>query len=232
MPPGQRVPRHLAEYVADGKLPPSCPWSVGDPLVARPTAIQQRVCVAKGNPKYSSQMGGVLYTIYAPSGKESLEYRLLHVYSSAEGVAEKEDGGTMPNNFTTPKRLSQFASNSTRNASCDSSMSESFDETHVTTNGAFSPDGTDSRPSSALTLPLFVPGCGLDPNSDADIASVFAEPDANDGHEGSVAPRRDPNDLVPHDAPAGHPSSSRSILFGAPGRHEVSGFVPYNMEVT
>jgi hypothetical protein len=82
--PTPRVPPHLLDYIVKDLRDETCPWSLSGPQFPQPTAIQQRYCYPKGNVAYSSQKGGALWTMYDSSGKEDLEFRLLHVYFSAK----------------------------------------------------------------------------------------------------------------------------------------------------
>jgi len=83
------VPSSLMHMVMQDILPATCPWSLSGPQFPHPTAIQQRYCYPKGDPDYSSQKGGALWTMYGTDGKEDLEYRLLHVYFSAKRAINK-----------------------------------------------------------------------------------------------------------------------------------------------
>lgn len=84
-----KVPAHL-KHLTIGKMPSeTCSWSLSGPQFPQPTAIQQRYCYPKGNPKYSGRKGGALWTMYGRDGKEDLEFRLLHVYFSPKRAANK-----------------------------------------------------------------------------------------------------------------------------------------------
>jgi len=97
-----RIPSNLKSLVFTEELEESCPWSLSGPQFPTPTEIQQRYCYPKGDPSYSSMKGGALWTYYDKSGKENLEYRLLHVYYSAKRAGNK---GPMKASGT-PQRLS------------------------------------------------------------------------------------------------------------------------------
>ena len=86
-----RAPPHLQHLVMDqSQWEETCPWSLSGPQFPQPTAIQQRYCYPKGEPEYSSRVGGALWTMYsADTGKEDLEFRLLHVYYSAKRAVNK-----------------------------------------------------------------------------------------------------------------------------------------------
>jgi hypothetical protein len=79
-----RIPSQLKSMVFLDKPRLVCPWSLSGPQFPVPTSIQQRYCYPKGDKEYSSKKGGALWTTYDESGKEDLDYRLLHVYYSAK----------------------------------------------------------------------------------------------------------------------------------------------------
>ena len=79
-----RIPLKLKHLIINNEYQATCPWSLSGPQFPLPTAIQQRYCYPKGNPRYSDVKGGALWTTFTEDGKEDLEYRLLHVYFSAK----------------------------------------------------------------------------------------------------------------------------------------------------
>ena len=93
----------------------TCPWSLSGPQFPQPTAIQQRYCYPKGPPEYSSRVGGALWTMYsADTGKEDLEFRLLHVYYSAKRAVNKgvvmaqQQQPSTPSRTPSPQRRSRL----------------------------------------------------------------------------------------------------------------------------
>lgn len=92
-----QAPSHLSHLVVKyGAQAEVCPWQLSGPQFPQPTAIQQRYCYPRGDPEYSSRVGGALWTMYGTDGKEDDEFRLLHVYYSAKravnkGLAMKDD---------------------------------------------------------------------------------------------------------------------------------------------
>lgn len=84
-----KVPSKLMDCLMPNVPETNCPWSLSGPQFPQPTAIQQRYCYPKGDPMYSSQKGGALWTMYGTDGREDLEYRLLHVYFSAKRAVNK-----------------------------------------------------------------------------------------------------------------------------------------------
>jgi hypothetical protein len=58
-----RVPSAFIDWVMMKSPKKNCPWSLSGPQFPQPTAIQQRYCYPKGDPSYSSQKGGALWTI-------------------------------------------------------------------------------------------------------------------------------------------------------------------------
>jgi len=101
-----KIPPRLVNHVMREKPQAACPWSLSGPQFPQPTALQQRYCYPKGNPEYSSQKGGALWTRYHDNGKEDLEYRLLHVYYSAKRATNKgmKRPSTYSNDKTSPKK--------------------------------------------------------------------------------------------------------------------------------
>ena len=84
------APKHLHHLLLSQPISDeTCPWSLSGPQFPQPTAIQQRYCYPKGNPAYSSQKGGALWTMHDTDGKEDTEFRLLHVYFSAKRAVNK-----------------------------------------------------------------------------------------------------------------------------------------------
>lgn len=57
------VPSTLLHRVLENIPASTCPWSLSGPQFPHPTAIQQRYCYPKGEPDYSSQKGGALWTM-------------------------------------------------------------------------------------------------------------------------------------------------------------------------
>jgi len=86
----KKVPSNLQGLVVSENAFPveSCPWSLSGPQFPQPTGIQQRYCYPKGDPNYSSNKGGALWTMFI-NGKEDTEYRLLHVYHSPKRAINK-----------------------------------------------------------------------------------------------------------------------------------------------
>eukprot|EP00980_Cylindrotheca_fusiformis_P014555 scaffold3924_cov109-Cylindrotheca_fusiformis.AAC.4 len=113
--PKPRVPRHLLSFLAKDTKEENCPWSLSGPQFPQPTAIQQRYCYPKGNIDYSSQKGGAMWTMYDNSGKEDLNYRLLHVYFSAKraGFSTPSPGRRRRN--ATPSSCSSSVSSTSTN---------------------------------------------------------------------------------------------------------------------
>lgn len=89
IPDLSKTPSHLKDLTLAEFPSPNCPWSLSGPQFPQPTAIQQRYCYPKGNHEYSSCKGGALWTMYERSGKEDLQFRLLHVYHSAKRAINK-----------------------------------------------------------------------------------------------------------------------------------------------
>jgi hypothetical protein len=63
--------------VMDDELPSTCPWSLSGPQFPHPTAIQQRYCYPKGDPDYSSQKGGALWTMVSGGVSLLMFFRLI-----------------------------------------------------------------------------------------------------------------------------------------------------------
>ena len=97
-----RIPSNLRSMVLLDLPKQSCPWSLSGPQFPLPTSIQQRYCYPKGDPEYSSIKGGALWTAYDESGKEDLEFRLLHVYYSAKRAGNK--GRSNCTTYGTPRK--------------------------------------------------------------------------------------------------------------------------------
>lgn len=85
------VPSFLTHLVEKCRPPEAetCSWSLSGPQYPLPTAIQQRYCYPKGDPDYSSQTGGALFTMCGHNGRENLDFRLLHVYRSAKRASNQ-----------------------------------------------------------------------------------------------------------------------------------------------
>ncbi|KAL3927290.1 MAG: hypothetical protein SGBAC_013145, partial [Bacillariaceae sp.] len=114
--PKPRVPPHLHHYVIKDIPGLTCPWSLSGPQFPQPTELQQRYCYPKGNPVYSSQKGGALWTLYDNNGKEDLNYRLLHVYFSAKRAGIRSatpSPARRRRRVTTPTSASSSASSRT-----------------------------------------------------------------------------------------------------------------------
>lgn len=58
-----KVPSKLMDCLMPNVPETNCPWSLSGPQFPQPTAIQQRYCYPKGDPMYSSQKGGALWTM-------------------------------------------------------------------------------------------------------------------------------------------------------------------------
>ena len=58
-----KVPSKLMDCLIADVPETNCPWSLSGPQFPQPTAIQQRYCYPKGDPIYSSQKGGALWTM-------------------------------------------------------------------------------------------------------------------------------------------------------------------------
>ena len=71
------------------KFCPNYSFLCSGPQYPKPTALQQRYCYPRGNPEYSSQKGGSLWTCYKEGGAEDFEFRILHVYFSAKRAGNK-----------------------------------------------------------------------------------------------------------------------------------------------
>jgi hypothetical protein len=64
-----KVPSKFIDWVMLNPPRKNCPWSLSGPQFPQPTAIQQRYCYPKGDPIYSSQKGGALWTIVSTNGR-------------------------------------------------------------------------------------------------------------------------------------------------------------------
>ncbi|KAL7572094.1 hypothetical protein ACA910_001734 [Epithemia clementina (nom. ined.)] len=84
-----KAPPHLEHLVLHNHPRATCPWQLSGPQFPTPTVIQQRYCYPKGNPEYSSRIGGALWTMFKNDGKEDEEFRILHVYYSAKRAVNK-----------------------------------------------------------------------------------------------------------------------------------------------
>lgn len=77
-----KVPSKLMDCLMADVPETNCPWSLSGPQFPQPTAIQQRYCYPKGDPLYSSQKGGALWTMVrrAVSKRSTLAFprRLLN----------------------------------------------------------------------------------------------------------------------------------------------------------
>ncbi|CAJ1932075.1 unnamed protein product [Cylindrotheca closterium] len=113
--PKPQLPTHLRQYLAKEIPGQACPWSLSGPQFSQPTELQQRYCYPKGNPSYSSQKGGALWTMYDNNGHEDLNYRLLHVYFSAKRAGIRSatpSPARRRRRITTPTSTSSSASSS------------------------------------------------------------------------------------------------------------------------
>jgi hypothetical protein len=63
-----KVPSKLMDCLMPNVPDANCPWSLSGPQFPQPTAIQQRYCYPKGDPMYSSQKGGALWTMVCLRG--------------------------------------------------------------------------------------------------------------------------------------------------------------------
>mmetsp|Transcript_30956 Transcript_30956/g.43953 ORF Transcript_30956/g.43953 Transcript_30956/m.43953 type:complete len:98 (-) Transcript_30956:569-862(-) len=58
-----KVPSNFVDKLLTEIPNQECPWSLSGPQFPQPTAIQQRYCYPRGDPDYSSQKGGALWTM-------------------------------------------------------------------------------------------------------------------------------------------------------------------------
>ena len=114
---GTTAPPHLKHLeIACTSFPSrKCKWGLSGPQFPTPTAIQQRYCYPRGHPDYANRKGAALWTMYDRDGRESFEFRLLHVYFSLkralnsgltlspaeQALAAEQEGAIDPN---TPRR--------------------------------------------------------------------------------------------------------------------------------
>lgn len=115
-----RIPSNLRSMVLLDLPKQSCPWSLSGPQFPLPTSIQQRYCYPKGDPEYSNIKGGALWTTYDETGKEDLEYRLLHVYYSAKRAGNK--GRQNSATYSTPRKKMKNSSKEKMEISSSSSF--------------------------------------------------------------------------------------------------------------
>lgn len=60
----KKVPSNLQGLVvSENAFSVDCPWSLSGPQFPQPTGIQQRYCYPKGDPSYSGNKGGALWTM-------------------------------------------------------------------------------------------------------------------------------------------------------------------------
>ena len=67
------IPSNLSDkWISDCELAlmPACPWSLSGPQFSKPLCMQQRYCYPRGNPLYSDNKGGALWTMV--SGDEDV----------------------------------------------------------------------------------------------------------------------------------------------------------------
>jgi hypothetical protein len=72
-----KVPSMLMDCLMADVPETNCPWSLSGPQFPQPTAIQQRYCYPKGDPVYSSQKGGALWTMVRRRSRLSSPWSFL-----------------------------------------------------------------------------------------------------------------------------------------------------------